>query len=84
MMKKNRMAVCSFVRTKAAEPRLVALLPQQEELEDGIQVQSSLESEYSMSGYRHVQDKMIHPEWSPCCHLKKSLQMAFRYIHLLK
>ena len=38
MLKKNRMAVCSFVRTKAAEPRLVALLPQQEELEDGIQV----------------------------------------------
>lgn len=38
MLKKNKMAVCSFVRTKAAEPRLVALLPQQEELEDGIQV----------------------------------------------
>lgn len=41
MLKKDRMAICSFVRAKAAEPRLVALLPQQEELEDGIQVRKA-------------------------------------------
>ena len=39
MLTKDRMAVCSFVRTKAAEPRLVALLPQVEEVDDhGVQV----------------------------------------------
>ena len=39
VLAKDRMAVCSFVRTKAAEPRLVALLPQVEEVDDlGVQV----------------------------------------------
>ncbi len=43
MLKKDKMAVCSFVRTKAAEPRLVALLPQQEEADSfGVQVCHSL------------------------------------------
>lgn len=40
MLAKDRMAICSFVRTKASEPRLVALLPQVEEVDDfGAQVQ---------------------------------------------
>ncbi|DBA83496.1 hypothetical protein WJX79_009209 [Trebouxia sp. C0005] len=39
MLKKQRMAICSFVRTRAAEPRLVALLPQEEEVDEfGVQV----------------------------------------------
>ena len=39
MLAKDRMAICSFVRTKASEPRLVALLPQVEEVDDlGTQV----------------------------------------------
>ncbi len=39
MLKKQKMAICSFVRTKAAEPRLVALLPQEEEVDEfGVQV----------------------------------------------
>lgn len=39
MLAKDRMAICSFVRTKASEPRLVALLPQVEEVDDfGAQV----------------------------------------------
>ncbi len=39
MLKKQKMAICSFVRTKAAEPRLVALLPQEEEVDEfGAQV----------------------------------------------
>ena len=39
VLAKDRMAVCSFVCTKAAEPRLVALLPQVEEVDDlGVQV----------------------------------------------
>ena len=39
MLAKDRMAICSFVRTKASEPRFVALLPQVEEVDDfGAQV----------------------------------------------
>lgn len=43
MLAKDKMAICSFVRTKAAEPRLVALLPQVEEVDDlGVQVNGSV------------------------------------------
>ena len=42
MLTKDKMAICSFVRTKASEPRLVALLPQVEEVYDlGVQVRTS-------------------------------------------
>lgn len=43
MLKKQKMAICSFVRTRAAEPRLVALLPQEEEVDAfGVQVSQQL------------------------------------------
>ncbi|KAL3161464.1 hypothetical protein ABBQ32_010347 [Trebouxia sp. C0010 RCD-2024] len=39
MLAKEKMAVCSFVRTQASEPRLVAVIPQVEEVDDfGVQV----------------------------------------------
>ena len=49
MLRKEKMAICSFVRTKAAEPRLVALLPQEEEVDEtGVQVRQCLLDEYRM------------------------------------
>lgn len=42
MLAKEKMAVCSFVRTQASEPRLVAVIPQVEEVDDfGVQVAPS-------------------------------------------
>lgn len=42
MLAKDKMAICSFVRTQASEPRLVALIPQVEEVDDfGVQVAPS-------------------------------------------
>lgn len=61
----NRMAVCTYVRTRNSEPRLVALVAAQEEKDDyGEQVQSTASSVFSFS--LAPPPKTLHPLIHSC------------------